>query len=75
VRILDQRQWEDDRVGALEDEIDRLTDAFELGELPFPRTDENVARFKALLEERRKKHRAAQIALKKRRDANPLLDD
>ena len=55
---------------SLEDEIDRLTEAFELGELPFPRTDENVARFKARVEELRKTQSAAQIALQKRRDSN-----
>ena len=75
VRIVDRWQWEDDRVGALEDEIDRLTEAFELGELPFPRTDENIARFKAHVEELRKKQGAAQITLQKRRDANPVPAD
>ena len=68
VRIVDRWEWEDERVSALEDEIDRLTEAFELGELPFPRTDENVARFKARVEELRKTQSAAQIALQKRRD-------
>ena len=72
VRIVDRWEWEDERVSALEDEIDRLTEAFELGELPFPRTDENVARFKARVEELRKTQSAAQIALQKRRDANPV---
>src|SRR3984893_4534397 len=72
VRIVDRWGWEDERVSALEDEIDRLTEAFELGELPFPRTDENVARFKARVEELRKTQSAAQIALQKRRDANPV---
>jgi hypothetical protein len=61
-------------VGALEDETDRLTEAFELGELPFPRTDKNVARFTARLEELRKKQRAAEVTLQKRRDANPVPD-
>lgn len=70
VRIVDRWEWEDERVSALEDEIDRLTEAFELGELPFPRTDENVARFKARVEELRKTQSAAQIALQKRRDSN-----
>src|SRR6266481_5965228 len=70
VRIVNRWEWEDERVSALEDEIDRLTEAFELGELPFPRTDENVARFKARVEELRKKQSAAQIALQKRRDSN-----
>jgi hypothetical protein len=40
---------EDDRLGAPEDEIDRLTEAFQLGELPFPGTDENLVKFKPAL--------------------------
>jgi hypothetical protein len=65
----------DDRVGALEDEIDRLTEAFQLGELPPPRMDENLVRFEALIEELRKMHGAAQSALQKRRDVNPMPAD
>jgi hypothetical protein len=72
VRIVDRWEWEDERVSALEDEIDRLTEAFELGELPFPRTEENVASFKARVEELRKKQRTAQTELQKRRDANSV---
>ena len=75
VRIVDRWQWEDERVGSIEDEIERLTEAFELGELPFPRTDENVARFNARLEELREEQRAAQMTLQKRRDANPAPAD
>jgi septation ring formation regulator EzrA len=75
VRIVDRWQWEDERIGSLEDEIERLTEALELGELPFPRTDENVARFNARLEELRKEQRAAQMMLQKRRDANPAPAD
>jgi hypothetical protein len=75
VRIVDRWEWEDERVGAFEDEIERLTEAFQLGELPFPRTDENIVRFKTRLEELRKKHGAAQSALQKRRDANPPPPD
>jgi septation ring formation regulator EzrA len=69
---VDRWEWEDERVSALEDEIDRLTEAFELGELPFLRTEENVASFKARVEELRKKQRTAQTELQKRRDANPV---
>jgi hypothetical protein len=72
VRIVDWWEWEDERARALEDEIERLTEAFQLGELPFPRTDENIARFKARVEELRKKQVAAQITLQKRRHANPV---
>jgi predicted nucleic acid-binding Zn-ribbon protein len=62
-------------VDALEDEIDRLTDAFERLEIPFPRTNENIARFEARLDELRKKQRAAHGELEKCRAANPLPDD
>jgi len=70
VRIVNRWEWEDEARECARDEIDRLTEAFELGELPFPRTDENVARFKARVEELRKTQSAAQIALQKRRDSN-----
>ncbi len=72
VRIVDRWEWEDERVSAIEDEIDHLMEAFELGELPFPRTDENVASFKARVEELRQKQRTAQTELQERRDANPV---
>ncbi len=60
---------------ALEDEIERLMEAFEAEEMPFPRTKQNVTRFEARMEELRKKLRIAQGALKKCREANPLPAD
>jgi hypothetical protein len=75
VRILDLCQCKEDRADALDDEVDRLTEAFERLEIPFPRTNENVARFEARLDDLREKQRAAHRALEKCREANPLPDD
>jgi hypothetical protein len=75
MRVLDVCECKEDRVDALEDELDHLTHAFESQEMPFPRTQQNVAKFEANLEELRKKLRAAQAALKRSRDANPLPED
>jgi hypothetical protein len=47
--LLEPRK--DDRVGALQDEIDRSTEAFQLGELSLPETDENLVKLKARVEE------------------------
>ena len=74
-RILDLCQCEEDRVDALEEEIEHLTNAFESGEMPFPRTKENTAKFEGKLADLRGKLRTARAALKKRRDANPLPED
>ena len=75
VRILDLCECKEDWVDALEDEVDCLTEAFERRELPFPRTDDSVARFEARLNELRTKHREARKTLEKYRAANPLPVD
>jgi hypothetical protein len=75
VRILDLCECRERRVDALENEIDRLTDAFGSQEIPFPRTKQNIVKFEANLDELRKKLRTAQHALAKCREANPVPDD
>jgi len=75
VRIVDLCQCREDRVDALEDEIDRLTEAFERQEMPFPGTKESVTRFEGRLDELRNRHRAERKALEKCRAANPLPED
>ena len=72
MRALDVCECKEDRVDTLEHEIAHLTHAFESQEMPFPRTEQNVAKFQANLEELRKKLQAAQATLKRSRDANPL---
>lgn len=74
-RVLDLCGCREDAVDTLEDEIERLMEAFEAEEMPFPRTKQNVTRFEARMEELRKKLRMAQGALKKCREANPLPED
>src|SRR6516164_4223208 len=46
-RVLDVCQHDEDRVAALEAEIEHLTRAFESGEFPFPRTPANVEKFES----------------------------
>lgn len=72
VRTLDMCECKENRVDGLEDEIEHLENAFELRELPFPRTQQNVAKFEAKLEDLRKQLQAARSALKASRAANPL---
>jgi hypothetical protein len=75
VRTLDVCEYKENRADALEDEIDHLMGAFESQEVPFPRTQQNIARFEANLEELRKKLEAARSALRASRDANPLPEE
>ncbi len=75
VRIADLCEHKEYRVDALENEIERLGDAFASGDAPFPRTQQNIARFEERLAELRKEHGRAEIALKKFRDSNPPLED
>jgi septation ring formation regulator EzrA len=75
MRVLDVCECKEDRVDSLEDEIAHLTQGLERQEIPYPRTEQNVAKFEANLEELRKKLRVAQAALKRTRDANPLPED
>lgn len=75
MRVLDVCECKEDRVDSLEDEIAHLTQGLERQEIPYPRTEQNVAKFEANLEELRKKLRVAQTALKRTRDANPLPED
>ncbi len=74
-RVFDLCQCHEDREEALENEIERLSDAFENHELPTPRTKHNIEKFEAHLGELRKKHKEAEGALKKCRDANPLPEE
>jgi hypothetical protein len=74
-RVVDLCQCKEDRVEALDDEIDHLSEAFEAHEIPIPRTKQNVAKFEANLERLRKELRTARGAFKKCRDANPLPED
>ena len=71
-RTLDLCEYKEDRVAALEDEIDHLTDAFETEEVPFPRTKQNIAKFEANLAGLRTKLQSARSELKKSREALPV---
>jgi len=71
-RVVDLCQCQEDRVDALKDEIDHLTDAFELGEIPVPRTEQNIKKLEAHLDELRERLSHAERALDRCRDANPL---
>jgi hypothetical protein len=74
-RVLDFCQHEEDRVEALEDEIEHLTHAFESQELPFPRTRVDIEKFEGNLAELRTKLQTARATLEKRRATNPLPED
>jgi hypothetical protein len=69
---VDLCQCEDDRVDALQDELDNLTEAFELGEIPIPRTPHNIERLRARLGELHERLQQARRARDRCRDANPL---
>jgi hypothetical protein len=71
-RVVDLCQCQEDRVDALQDELDNLTEAFELGEIPIPRTPHNVERLEAYLGELRERLGNARRARDRCRDANPL---
>lgn len=75
MRVLDVCECKDDRVDALEDEIANLTLAFQNQDLPFPRTEHNVANFEAKLKDLQKRLAAARASLTRTRDANPLPED
>jgi hypothetical protein len=62
-------------VDALEDEIEHLMHGFESHEMPFPRTKDNIAKFKANLKELDRKLQIARKTLTTRRAANPLPED
>jgi uncharacterized coiled-coil DUF342 family protein len=72
VRTQDMCEDRESLVDVLEDEIDYLTATFETQELPFPRTQQAIAKFQDNLKGLRKKLEAARSALKTSRDANPL---
>ena len=71
VRTQDMCEDRESLVDVLEDEIDYLTATFETQELPFPRTQQAIAKFQDNLKGLRKKLEAARSALKTSRDANP----
>jgi len=71
MRVLDVCECKEDRVHALEDEIDSLTLAFQSEDVPSARTRQ----FEARLEELRKQLRTARASLKRTRDANPLPEE
>jgi hypothetical protein len=71
-RVVDLCQCQEDRVDALQDELGNLTEAFELGEIPIPRTPHNVERLEAYLGELRERLENARRARDRCRDANPL---
>jgi hypothetical protein len=71
-RVVDLCQCQEDHVDALRDELDNLTEAFELGEIPVPRTSHNVERLEAYLGELRERLENARRARDRCRDANPL---
>jgi hypothetical protein len=74
-RVLDLCQFEQDRVDALEDEIEYLTSALESRELPFPGTQANIVKFEERLAELRAELQTARETLQERRAANPLPED
>jgi hypothetical protein len=74
-RVLDICEHDEDRVAALEDEIERLTEAFESKELPFPRNPAAVEKFEGNLAELRANLQLARETLTARRAANPLPEN
>ena len=62
-------------MAALEDKIERLTEAFESKELPFPRTPAAVEKFEGNLAELRANLQLARETLTARRAANPLPEN
>src|SRR3984893_18557033 len=75
VRIRNLFDYKEDRIEALENEIDRLMDASSSQETPFPRTKQNIAKFEAILDGLRVKLRTEQDALAKYRKADPVPQD
>jgi hypothetical protein len=75
VRIRNLFDYKEDRIEALENEIDRLMDASSSQEMPFPRTKQNIAKFEAILDGLRVKLRTEQDALEKYRNADPVPQD
>ncbi|HEX7461468.1 MAG TPA: hypothetical protein VF317_04785 [Dermatophilaceae bacterium] len=75
VHLSDACECREDRLDALEDEIERLTEAFDNHELPFPRTEETVEKFQSKLSELRDRRAAAQTTLERCREANPSPED
>jgi hypothetical protein len=75
VRIRNLYDYKEDRIEALENEIDRLMDASSSQEMPFPRTKQNIAKFEANLDGLRLKLRTEQVALEKYRNADPVPQD
>ena len=71
VRTLDMCEDKESLVDVLEDELDYLTASFETQELPFPRTQQTVAKFQDNLKALRKRLDAARSSLKASRDVNP----
>jgi hypothetical protein len=71
-RVLDICEHDEDRVAALEAEIERLTEAFESKELPFPTTPAAMDKFEGNLAELKANLHLAQETLARRRAANPL---
>ena len=71
-RVFDFCERDEDRVAALEDELEHLTLAFENRELPFPRTPESVDKFEANLAGLRARVQTARETLENRRAFNPL---
>jgi hypothetical protein len=70
--VFDFCEHDEDRVAALEDELEHLTRAFENRELPFPRTPESLDKFEANLAGLRARVQTARETLEKRRASNPL---
>lgn len=75
VRISDLCECKEDRVEALEAEFEHLTEAFEARELPVPRTEHNVRKFKERLEHLHHQLGEARGAFERCRDANPRPED
>lgn len=71
-RALDLCLCKQDPVDALADEIEYLVEAFDAGEIPFPRTPANIQRFERYLSGLRAQLVRAERAFKACRDANPL---
>lgn len=71
-RVLDICEEDENLVDAIEDEIEHLTHAFEIRELPFPRTAAAVTKFEENLAGLRAKLQTGRDRLAKRRAANPL---
>lgn len=71
-RVLDLCQCQEDKVDALANEIGYLMDAFDAGEIPFPRTEQNIAKFEHYMAELRGQLHRAEGALHRCRRANPL---